>query len=552
MITLLHIENYALIRQSDIHFDKGFVAITGETGAGKSVMLGALGLLLGQRADTQVLADKERKCVVEATFDIKNLDVRSFFEENDIDYDDQLILRREILPSAKSRAFINDTPASLQQMKSLGQLLVDIHSQHETLNLADGTFQTSLLDLLEPNGSVSLQEYRQSYQEYAKLKKTLEQDVAEDAQNKRDFDYLKFQYDELQQAQLIEGEQEALEQEAELMSHTENIKEVLAVVKAMNGSDGDALQQLMQSKSMLSRISSYHQDIEEYYRRIESVYIELQDILSEVEHFDDSLQYSIERQQVVNSRLDLIYRLEKKHDVDSVALLLAKMSSLEDTLGKIDSIDEKIRITMEAVDKAFDQMQTLATRQTQLRQTASTLLEQQILPILAMLGMKDARLKVEIVPSESYGPMGNDKVRFLFNANKGGEFRELGKVVSGGEMSRLMLAIKSMLTKNTLLPTIIFDEIDTGVSGDISMAVGGIMCQMSQYMQVIAITHLPQIAAKATTQLKVYKSLCDDGATHSQVRQLNHEERVQEIAVMLSADPPTSAALQTARELMKL
>lgn len=551
MLTTLHIENYALIHETDITFDGGFVVITGETGAGKSILLGALGLLLGQRADTQVLSDKERKCVVEASFDISGLGLQPLFEQYDADYDDVLILRREILPTAKSRAFVNDSPANLQFLKELGPHILDIHSQYQTLTLTESLFQTQLLDSF--SDSSLLAQYQSLYRQYGVLKHQLEQLTAQDAENNKVLDYNRFLFEELQAAKLQPDEQQELEEEAHLLEHTGAIKEALGTVVAVcdgNGdSDDSAVARLVTSRSLLAHVASYHPDIQALHQRLDSTLIELQDILSEVSSLDDRLQFSPERQEQVNDRLDLIYRLQKKHGVDTVAALLDIQQQLDQQLQEAEGLDDRIREVMEQVDSVFALMQQAADKVTAARTKAGRMLEKQLLPVLSQVGMASAKIVVEITPANDFNLLGHDNVRLLFNANQGGTLRPLAEVASGGELSRLMLAVKSVVTQRNLLPTIIFDEIDSGVSGDISVAVGDIMSRMAQHMQVVAISHLPQIAAKASQHLKVAKSL-EGSRTVSRIRQLNPDERVTEIAVMLSSNPPTTAALQTARELM--
>ena len=551
MLTTLHIENYALIHETDITFDGGFVVITGETGAGKSILLGALGLLLGQRADTQVLSDKELKCVVEASFDISGLGLQPLFEQYDADYDDVLILRREILPTAKSRAFVNDSPANLQFLKELGPHILDIHSQYQTLTLTESLFQTQLLDSF--SDSSLLAQYQSLYRQYGVLKHQLEQLTAQDAENNKVLDYNRFLFEELQAAKLQPDEQQELEEEAHLLEHTGAIKEALGTVVAVcdgNGdSDDSAVARLVTSRSLLAHVASYHPDIQALHQRLDSTLIELQDILSEVSSLDDRLQFSPERQEQVNDRLDLIYRLQKKHGVDTVAALLDIQQQLDQQLQEAEGLDECIREVMEQVDSVFALMQQAADKVTAARTKAGRMLEKQLLPVLSQVGMASAKIVVEITPANDFNLLGHDNVRLLFNANQGGTLRPLAEVASGGELSRLMLAVKSVVTQRNLLPTIIFDEIDSGVSGDISVAVGDIMSRMAQHMQVVAISHLPQIAAKASQHLKVAKAL-EGSRTVSRIRQLNPDERVTEIAVMLSSNPPTTAALQTARELM--
>ncbi len=552
MLQTLHIENYALIRETDIRFGDGFTAITGETGAGKSILLGALGLLLGQRADSAVLADKERKCVVEARFDIAGLALQPLFDEADVDYDDLLILRREILPAGKSRAFANDTPVQLPFLKALAPLIIDIHSQHQTLTLGDSRFRLSLLDTLaDTAGGSPFKTYQQAYTDYSALKRELEVLTTEEAQNRRDADYLQFQFTELNDARLTDGEQEELEQESQLLAHAEAVREGLsAAASLMDDDEGQAiLPRLRQAKAALSHIAAYHPAAEALLARVDSSLIELDDICGELQHAADGVTYSPERQQQVDERLALLYRLEKKHGVESVGQLIEIRDSLDERLQSISSLDERIQSLMEQVDRSFAKLQAAADKLSASRRKAGDALSKNILPILHDLGMAEARFAVELTPATTYGPTGHDAVTFLFNANRGGEMRDIAKVASGGELSRLMLAIKSMLTSHQLLPTIIFDEIDTGVSGDISVAVGTIMRRMAAHMQVIAITHLPQIAAKVSQHLKVYKETVGD-STVSHIRELTPDDRITEIATMLSSDPPTAAALQTARELM--
>lgn len=553
MLQTLHIENYALIRESDIHFGSGFTAITGETGAGKSIMLGALGLLLGQRADTAVLADKERKCVVEAQFDIAGLQLDGLFAEADVDYDDRLIIRREITPAGKSRAFVNDTPVQLPFLKALGSHIIDIHSQHQTLTLADSTFRLSLLDTLCAKQNSPISTYRTLYSEYTALKHQLEELTAAEAQNRRDQDYLQFQFDELAAAALVADEQESLEQESQLLAHAEAVREGLATASRAVDDDTDqsVLARLRQAKTALSHIAAYHTAAESLLARLDSSLIELDDINSELQSVADGISYSPERQQQVDDRLALIYRLQKKHGVDSVEALIAIRDDLDRRLQSISTLDLRIHDLMEQVDKAFAKLQVAADALSAARRKAGADLAKNILPTLHDLGMPEARFSVELTPLPTFGPMGHDAVAFLFNANRGADLRDIAKVASGGELSRLMLAVKSMLTSRSLLPTVIFDEIDTGVSGDISVAVGSIMCRMAERMQVVAITHLPQIAARASQHLKVYKET-DADRTVSRIRELTSQERITEVATMLSSDPPTPAALQTAKELMEL
>lgn len=553
MLINLHIENYALIRQTDISFGPGFVAITGETGAGKSILLGALGLLLGQRADTAVLADKERKCIVEAQFDISALGLEPFFAEADVDYDCRTIIRREILPSAKSRAFVNDTPVSLVLLKQLGERLIDIHSQHQTLTIAEAPFRLRLLDaLINKEGRDVLSHYREAYGEYTRLKKELEELTSADAQNRKDADYLQFQLDELCEARLAEGEQEALEEESQLLSHAEAVSEALGEAASLMDNDEGygVLSGLNRAKASLSHVVAYHKGAEELLGRVESALIDLDDIAASLRQMEEGIVYNPQRQMEVDDRLSLIYRLEKKHSVNSVAELIEIRDRLDARLQSISNLDERIGELMEQVDKAFTGLQRTADRLTALRREAGKSLQKEILPILKALGIKDAKFEVKLEAAPSYTALGHDSVALMFNANKGGELQDVGKVASGGELSRLMLGIKSILASHSHLPTIIFDEIDTGVSGEISLSMGRIMRKMAEGMQVVAITHQPQIAALATQHLKVYKHNESD-KTVSSLCELAIKERVAEVAMMLSSETPTAAALQTAKELMQ-
>lgn len=560
MLKSLHIENYALIQQSDICFDGGFVAITGETGAGKSIMLGALALLLGGRADSHTLFNQEHKCIVEAIFETKGLALKRLFEAEDVDYgeDGTVIIRREILPSGKSRAFVNDTPVGLAFLKELGLRLIDIHSQHANLLLGDSGFQTSLLDIMADD-SKELADYQGCYNTYTQLKKELEQLTAEDQQNRKDYDYNKFLYDELEAANLSDGEQEELEQESALLANAEGIKETLSQVVAISdGEEDSALSRLNSCKSLLSKLTHITSDFQSLYDRLDSTLIELRDIVSTLDSANEATVYSPERQQEVDDRLALIYKLQKKHGVESIAELLAIQNQLSERLAAIDGNDERIHQVMEAVDKAYKELQKRGESLTACRMRGGEMLQEQIKPLLAELGMPNGNLKVVIKHSDNYSRMGCDHIAILFNANKGGELREIAKVASGGEMSRLMLAIKSLTARAGLLPTIIFDEIDTGISGDISLRVGQIMKRMTGEegignagMQVIAITHLPQIAARAKQHYKVYKDE-QEGRTTSNIRLLTNDERRYELAVMLSSNPPSEAALQTADELMRI
>ena len=550
MLNSLHIENYALIQKTDISFAPGFVVITGETGAGKSILLGALGMLMGGRADTAVLADKECKCVVEAVFDITgfSFDIDPSLTD-ELMCEDQLILRREILPTGRSRAFANDMPVPLKVLGSMASQLVDIHSQNETAQLSNPTFRLALLDSL--GDAVPLARYQSAFAHYHNLKVELERLTSEETKNRREQDFMQFQLDELVNARLVVGEQETLEQELQILEHAEAIRDGYGEAASILDGDDDyaVLMRLRDAKSALSRIASYHPDTEELLKRLDSSFIELDDINSCLQHVVSNFNYDSGRQQEVEERLAELYRLEKKHGVDGEEALLTIRDDLDDRLQSIASKDERIKSLMEDVDAAFTAMQSSADALAAERRKAGKILSESILPTLHSLGMPEARFAVELLPSDIYMHEGHETAVFLFNANRGGELRDMSTVASGGEKSRLMLAVKSMVNTRRMMPTVVFDEIDTGVSGDISVAVGTMMRRMAETMQVVAITHLPQIAARGTHHLKVYKETQSD-RTVSRIRELTGDERVVEVATMLSNDPPTAAAMQTAKELM--
>lgn len=549
MLRQLSIENYALIRSLQITFNEGFTAVTGETGAGKSIILGALGLLVGQRADTQVLQDKERKCVIEAVFDIGGLGLEKFFADNDLDYDTNVLIRREILPTAKTRAFINDTPVSLQIMRDFGNMVVDIHSQNQTLTLLNPDFQMRFVDTLADNAEL-LKKYASEFAVFQKVKSDLTRLREELQQSRRDKDYNQFLFDELEKAKLTENEQEDLEQELNLLNNTETIKQTFGeILESADRQDDAAIPRLMSAKSQLSKITAYYPHAEELFQRLDSCVIELRDIFSEIENLNENLTYSFDRQQYVSQRLDLIYNLQSKHGVSSVSELLVIMSQLNDKLQSSNDLSEKIQALEKRLAETESHLQDLANELSSKRHRAAQQLEQEVLPLLADLGMKDAQIKVQLSTCENFQPDGTDAITLLFNANKGGELREVGKVISGGELSRLMLAIKSLIVKAKMLPTLIFDEIDTGVSGSIAVQMANIMKRMSQNAQVLAITHLPQVAAKAQCHYKVYKQ-SDDTSTQTSMCRLTEEQRVEEIAKMLSSEKLTASAIETAKQLM--
>lgn len=549
MLTSLKISNYALIEELHMKPHESFTIITGETGAGKSILLGALGLIIGQRADLNTLKDKSRKCIIEAQFQIKNHHLSSFFKAQDLDYDELTIVRREITPNGKSRAFVNDTPVNLNQLKELGIRLIDIHSQHNTLTLNHNQFQLQVIDAIAGNKS-TLVDYLTAFSTYKKLRKQLSEKEASIAQAKAEENFLQFQFDELDQLQLVADEDVLLEEEQRSLEHIEDTKEAVGLaLNALINQEENAMDLIRLSKTNLVNASKYNKPSVELSERLGSVFIELQDIVNELEGVNDRLEYEPERLEYIRERLSAIYSLQKKHGLSSVEELLALKSKLEEKLLSIANYDDDINQLKSAVVAAETSLQKLADRLAEKRAIAKPQLEDEVKKILHRLGMKNAILTVQIIPQEKFSTTGKEEVRFLFTANKGLESRELSKVASGGELSRLMLAIKRILAQKEQLPTIIFDEIDTGVSGEIADKVGEILKEMSYDLQIVSITHLPQMAAKGDMHLKVYKEDMNN-LTHSYIKTLSKEERIEEVAKMLSGSKTTVAAIDNAKVLL--
>ncbi|MBP1629512.1 MAG: repair protein RecN [Bacteroidetes bacterium] len=553
MLQHLRIENYALIRQMDISFENGFISITGETGAGKSIMLGALGLILGQRADTNVLWDKDKKCVVEAEF-ILDIKYSKLFDDNGLDFDETAIFRREISPNGKSRAFINDTPIQLSVMKEIGDLLMDIHSQHSTLTLKNSSFQFSVVDSFIKDKTL-FNDYRLLFSEWKKLNSEIIDLEAKEADFLKESSYYQFLSEEFEKANLQIGEQEELEQEVELLSNAEEIKSsVVQTINILDNEDGlGALSLIQQVKGYVSKVAFHHKSLEDLLKRLDSSYIEIKDILNEFIDFNDSVVFDPNKLEISNERLDLIYRLEKKHNVKSIEELIEIRNDIDDKLLVTSNISDKIVLLKKEEKILYEKLTNLAKKITLSREEAKEIVSRSIMPLFADMGMSDAILKINILVNNELHINGENSIEFLFNANKGGELSPISKVISGGELSRLMLAIKAVeaqnISKEKSNLTIIFDEIDTGVSGDIASKVGNIMKIMSKKHQIIAITHLPQIAAKSDYHFKVYKKTADE-STVSEMLLLNMDERINEIASMLSSDKVSDAAILNARELL--
>lgn len=554
MIRHLHIENYALIEHLDIDFHSGFSVITGETGAGKSIIIGAIGLLLGQRADSKAMKAGAKRCVIEITFDVSSYQLEAFFRENDFDFDGtECIIRRELTASGKSRAFINDTPASLAQLKEIGEQLIDVHSQHKNLLLGKEDFQLNILDIVA-NHQALLDAYKEAYKAYKASAHELEAAQAEAKSSREDEDYLRFQVEQLADANLQEDEQAELEAEQETLEHAEDIKSALYTVANLlqSSTDGtDALGLLKQGLSELRAIASVYAVAEELAERIDSCYIELKDVAGELAGNAEDVEYNPQRLEQVNERLNIIYTLQKKHGVDTVGDLLILQEQLTERLMRITHADDMIEALRQQVEAQRKQCIQLAEQLSDARKKVAKQVEQEMQERLLPLGMPNVQFKCSVMahPSE-LTPTGYDQVQFLFNANKSGELKPVSQIASGGEIARVMLSLKALIAGAVKLPTIIFDEIDTGVSGSIAEKMARIMQEMGRReRQVISITHLPQIAALGSHHYKVYKEDTDD-ATLSHIVPLTKEQRVEEIAHMLSGEKLTQAAWDNARSLL--
>ncbi|MGQ1889856.1 DNA repair protein RecN [Thermophagus sp. OGC60D27] len=550
MLKSLSIKNYALIDQAKIEFGPGFTVITGETGAGKSIMLGALGLVLGQRSDVSVLGNKENKCVIEAIFDVSKYDLHPLFEKEDVDFDEETLLRREILPSGKSRAFVNDTPVNLNFLKSISDKLIDIHSQHQNLLLGDNRFQLNVVDSVA-NNITQKKEYHEAYKIYKQLTSQRKKLEELNARQSEDHDYWEFQLKQLTDAHLKEGEQADLERELEQLSHVGEIKSALALAaQTLYEREQPVVQELYHLVEEFRKIASFLKGGEELLTRLDSSYIELKDIAEEITDREGEVEFDPERQAAVQERLDMIYSLEQKHHVDSVEELLKIQSDLSERLEKLASFDEELNRLEQEITGAQKRLAECSSALTKSREQVFARIEKGIQNQLRDLGMPHARFAVKNNIEKDFGPDGQDCVSFLFSANKSGALTEIPKVASGGEISRVMLCIKALLSSAKGLPTIIFDEIDTGVSGEIADRMGRIMQEMGQNIQVISITHLPQIAGKGRFHFKVFKTETDR-QTISSVKLLSNEERLNEIAGMLSGASVTEAALENAKLLME-
>jgi DNA repair protein RecN (Recombination protein N) len=551
MLKRLAIKNYALIDNLDISFSEELNIMTGETGAGKSIILGALSLILGQRAESKYFFNQQKKCVIEGTFLVNGFQLNEFFAENDLDYDLETVLRREISSDGKTRAFINDTPVNLTILKKLGEKLIDVHSQHATLEINDEDFQLLVIDTVAGNQSL-LNNYREVFRSYKKAEARLKELISQSEQSKSDLDYFQFQFDELEKANLMVGEQIELEHELDSLTHAEDIKKsLLSSISVLSENEPSAIVQIKEAAVNLANAEKYNPEVSSLAERLSSCLIEVKDILSEIERIEQSSMINEARLQEVSDRLDLIYSLQKKHRAGSDIELIAIRDEISHKLNSILFADEDIEKLKVEVDNHYKKVLDLSVQLGKSRTECIPKVEMQVMNTLTQIGMPNAVLQVvnDTLPQGKFDLNGNNQIRFLFSANKGQSPLPMNKVASGGELSRLMLSIKSLIAMHTALPTIIFDEIDTGISGEVALKVGNIMEKLSKNMQVIAITHLPQIASKGDTHYRVYKDEKGD-ITNTNINKLNEEERILELAKMLSGDNPGKSAIQNARELL--
>lgn len=551
MLKSLSIENYALIDSLNIEFAPGFSVITGETGAGKSIILGALSLILGQRADARQIKQGENKCLVEGVFDVSKYDLKSLFDEHDWVYEGETcILRREIWANGKSRAFLNDSPVYLNDLKALGDRLIDIHSQHQNLALNDRQFQLLVVDALADTRLLR-GEYVSAFHSFRSAAKVLADLKEASRKNKEEEDYLRFQYAALSEAALREGEQEELEAELEALTHSEEIKSGLfAVTNLLSGEDQNVETMLKSALESVRNVQSVFPKADEIVQRLESAYLDLKDLRSETERLFDEIEFNPDRQQLVEDRLGVIYDLQKKHSVATVRQLIELRDNIGSKLQNIDSMEEKISSAENILSEKREQLFDLARRLSEKRLAAISDIEKELTSRLSYLGMPNARFECRITPKQQPDETGMDDVQFLFSANKNADLLPISQIASGGEISRVMLCIKAMIAGATALPTIIFDEIDTGTSGEMADKMGRIMQDMSRNMQVIAITHLPQIASKGDFHYIVYKKDTED-STQTYMRQLSSEERITEIARLLSGAETTAQAIENAKVMLR-
>ncbi len=550
MLKHLSIQNYALIESLEIDFEAGYSVITGETGAGKSILLGALSLILGNRAETNVLKDKDKKCTVEAEFDIQRYSMKVFFDKHDIDYDEITLIRREIMPGGRSRAFVNDTPVTLTVLKDLSVQLTDIHSQHQNLNLNDNRFQMNVLDAFA-KVSPLLFTYKENYNLFKNIKQEYQSLIERAEKEKANYDFLQFQFDELENVKLKPGEQNDIESELKQLNHAgEIIENLTATFTLLADEENGVLNKLREGIASLKQIQKFYDKADLLNERLESAKIELEDISGELEILSEDIEHNPAHAEFLKERIDTIYALQSKHKVETVEDLIALKDHLQLKLDDITSFDTQISEKEKELAEQKNKLTELAEKLSKSRREASEKLENEITEILQRLGMPSSKFKINQESTNDFTETGKDFIRFLFSSNKHSEVQEIASIASGGEISRLMLSIKSVIADTMALPAIIFDEIDTGVSGEIAEKIGQIMKEMSENMQVISITHLPQVAAKADYHYKVYKTE-DEFDTRTDIKKLNYDERIKELATMLSGETISDAAVRNAEELLK-
>jgi len=549
MLINLFVQNYALINKLDVELENGLTIITGETGAGKTILLGALSLILGTRADTSVLHDKNEKCIVEGTFRLEEYDLAEFFLSNELDFEIVTTLRREINPAGKSRAFINDTPVTLSILKELGDMLIDIHSQHQTLMLNDNTFQLSVIDSFADISKL-LVEYRTAYANYRKLKKEYAGAKESSDKNLADLEYYRFQFNQLEEANLKKGEQGDLEAEQDMLSHAEEIKMALAGASNLfSAEDVSILSMLREVKLNIGKIRTFIPEGTSLFSRMESSLIELNDLAGEIDKLSSGIEADPQRLTYINERLDSIYSLIQKHRVNSLEDLISKKEEIKNLINSAVSDEERLTELKTLLDKEVSSLKTISEEMSGKRKDVLPDIELKIIELLKQLGIPNAKFRITLSQTKELSPSGIDHADFLFSANKQIAPENLAKIASGGELSRVMLSLKSLLTRNNNLPTIIFDEIDSGVSGEVADKVGQILSGMGKYMQVINITHLPQVASRGTKHYHVYKDDTDD-STFTRIKLLSPDERILEVARLLSGSEVTDTALRNARELL--
>lgn len=551
MIQKLLIKNYAIIEELEINFSSGLTIITGETGAGKSILLGALGLIMGNRADTKSLYDQGKKCIIEAYFQVKKYKVKAFFEEHEIDYDDEVIVRRELTPSGKSRAFINDTPVNLKMLQQLSGSLIDLHQQFDTLDIHNVSFQLRMIDALAGNNDL-LEKYQSAFKQYTSAKRNLATLIKKSRAADKESDFLNFQLQEFNEVELIEGELEKMETEITQLSNAEDIKRTLGgAFQSLSESESSVISNLEEIGIALSSLRKTYPDLEKIMVRFDGAVLEIQDVASEFERIADETEHDGERILELQTRLDLIYKLQNKHHVKTVNELLEIQADLQSKVGAFADLSDEIELTKRDIKKYEQDAKTLAAQLSKKRKAVIGNFEKKVQKLLVLLGMEHAQLKIQIGELDELSSTGLDDVNYLFAPNKGSQFLPIKGIASGGELSRLTLATKSLVASAIPLPTLIFDEIDTGISGDTALKMGGILHDLADQHQVVSITHSPQVAVKADNHYFVFKKVKDD-KTVTSVRLLSPDERVRAIATMLSGSPPSESALKNAKELLEL